>query len=53
MDLKHLTAEELYEFQCRNPGWYEILTELEQETEPASHKLDSHHIVNSEQQTDR
>jgi len=33
MDLKHLTAEELYEFQCRNPGWYEILNALEPETE--------------------
>ncbi len=36
MDLKDLTAEELYEFQRRNPGWYEILIELEEETEPHS-----------------
>ena len=36
MDLRHLTAEELYEFQRRNPGWYEILIELEQETEEHS-----------------
>ena len=36
MDLRHLTAEELYEFQRRNPGWYEILIELEEETEQHS-----------------
>lgn len=44
MDLRDLTAEELYEFQRRNPGWYEILNALEPETEQHNYIPEQHRI---------